>query len=56
MLNPTPALPESWLAGHSFARLTGALSRPFEYAELNWKWARRLGYLVAGIARKRPMP
>lgn len=34
------------------ARLTAAMTRPFEYAEHRWEWARRLGYLVAVVARK----
>jgi len=38
--------------GHPLTRLTAALSRPFEYAELHWEWARRLGYLVTVVARK----
>jgi SAM-dependent methyltransferase len=38
--------------GLPMARLTGAATRPFEYAEQRWEWARRLGYLVAVVARK----
>jgi SAM-dependent methyltransferase len=38
--------------GLPMERLTGAATRPFEYAELRWEWARRLGYLVAVVARK----
>jgi hypothetical protein len=32
--------------------LTSAVTRPFEYAESRWEWSRRLGYLVAVVARK----
>lgn len=32
--------------------LTAAITRPFEYAEQRWEWSRRLGYLVAVVARK----
>lgn len=38
--------------GLPMARLTAAATRPFEYAEQRWEWARRLGYLVAVVARK----
>jgi SAM-dependent methyltransferase len=38
--------------GARLERLTSAATRPFEYAELRWEWARRLGYLVAVVARK----
>ncbi len=38
--------------GLPMARLTGAATRPFEYAEQRWEWARRLGYLIAVVARK----
>jgi SAM-dependent methyltransferase len=38
--------------GFPLERLTAAVARPFEYAELRWEWARRLGYLVAVVARK----
>jgi SAM-dependent methyltransferase len=33
-------------------RITTAAARPFEYAEMRWEWARKLGYLVAVVARK----
>jgi SAM-dependent methyltransferase len=33
-------------------RLLSAAVRPFAYAEIQWEWARRLGYLVAVVARK----
>jgi hypothetical protein len=32
--------------------VTAAIARPFEYAESRWEWPRRLGYLVAVVARK----
>ena len=38
--------------GFRAARVVAALSRPFEYAERHWQWARRAGYLVAVVARK----
>ncbi len=38
--------------GFPLQRLTAAATRPFEYAEQRWEWARRLGYLVAVVARK----
>jgi ubiquinone/menaquinone biosynthesis C-methylase UbiE len=38
--------------GLPMERVTSAATRPFEYAELRWEWARRLGYLVAVVARK----
>ena len=38
--------------GMPIERLTAAATRPFEYAEQRWEWARRLGYLVAVVARK----
>jgi SAM-dependent methyltransferase len=38
--------------GIPMERLTAAATRPFEYAERRWEWARRLGYLVAVVARK----
>ena len=37
--------------GMPMERLTAAATRPFEYAERRWKWARRLGYLVAVVGR-----
>ena len=38
--------------GVAMPRLTAAATRPFEYAEQRWEWARRRGYLVAVVARK----
>lgn len=38
--------------GLPIERFTAATARPFEYAERRWEWARRLGYLVAVVARK----
>lgn len=43
--------------GHRrLARLTAALVRPFQHAELAWGWGRRLGYLVAVVAEKPASP
>src|SRR5262249_45700526 len=38
--------------GMQAERVMSAAARPFAYAERRWEWARRLGYLVAGVARK----
>ncbi len=35
-------------------RLLAAAEQPFVHAETRWEWARRLGYLVAVVARKTP--
>jgi SAM-dependent methyltransferase len=42
--------------GVPLERFTAAATRPFEYAEMRWEWARRLGYLVAVVARKGTPP
>jgi len=38
--------------GMQAERVMSAAARPFAYAERRWEWARRLGYLVAVVARK----
>lgn len=37
---------------HPLERVTAALVAPFERAELQWEWSRRLGYLLAVVAHK----
>ncbi|MDX2169888.1 MAG: class I SAM-dependent methyltransferase [Deltaproteobacteria bacterium] len=37
---------------HPLERLSAALVAPFERAELQWEWSRRLGYLLAVVAHK----